>query len=83
MFGKVKNNFGINQMVIIGNTTSEDLDGVEAQVIGIFNRDVSDTYILLLPHAINGHTGIVLTEVCLKAAKSLGGLDVFGHPVTC
>lgn len=83
MFGKVKNNFEMNQMVIIGQTSSKDLDGVEAQVIGIFSVDVSDTYILLLPHPIDGKTGIVLTEVCLKASKRLGGQNVFGEPVTC
>lgn len=83
MFGKVKNNFEMNQMVVIGQTTSKELDGVEAQVIGIFTEDVSDTYILLLPNPINGQTGIVLTEVCLRPSKRLGGQAVFGPPVTC
>lgn len=83
MFGKFKNNFAMNQMVLIGQTGSPSLDGVQAQVIGIANEGIADAYILLLPEPINHRTGIVMTEVCLKAVIRPSGQHVYGEEITC
>jgi hypothetical protein len=73
MFGRMKQNFVVDQKVIIGQTTSPELDGMGGTILGKSVEDVSDVYIVMLdgPLSYSDDKAITLTEVCLAPAPLL------------
>jgi hypothetical protein len=65
MFGQFKNNFAVDDRVIIGQTTSELLDGKSGTILGKAVEDRSDVYIVMLDEPTPYARAVCLTEVCL------------------
>lgn len=67
VFGQLKQNFEIDQKVIIGRTTDENLDGQTGTIVGKSFNNICDFYIVLLdiPYP-DGTKAINMIESCLS-----------------
>ncbi len=64
-FGQTKQNFQVDDRVLIGRTTSPLLDDKTGTILGKAIEDVSDIYIVMLDEPTPDARAIILTEVCL------------------
>jgi hypothetical protein len=66
VFGKLKQNFRVDQRVVIGRTNDDSLDGLTGTIVGISIKDsICDFYIILLDQPYNGWKAITLIESCI------------------
>jgi len=65
VFGVLKQNLKIDQRVVIGRTSDENLDFASGTVLGKSGDHICDTYIVLLDNPYMGQKAINITEACL------------------
>jgi hypothetical protein len=68
-FGQIKNNFAVDDRVVIGQTGPSGLDGRTGVVLGKSVENVVDFYIVGLDAPYLGQKAILMIESCLKREK--------------
>ena len=73
LFGRTGWNFADKQRVVMGRTSSAELDDKMATVVGVSVRDVSTIYIIQLDEPVSYSEFMVITmpEVCLAPVAAL------------
>ena len=65
-FGNRKQNLSVDQRVVLGRTSSEDMDGATGTILGkSYDDSFIDSYIVLLDVPLNGQKAISLIEGCI------------------
>lgn len=64
-FGVLKQNIAVGHRVVMGRTTSPELDGHFGTILGKTNDNICDHYIVLLDTPVGGQKAINLTEACI------------------
>ncbi len=70
VFGVLKQNLEVDQLVVIGRTGDNDMDGRVGTILGKTFDNVCDSYIVLLDEPYCGQKAINLTEACICPIES-------------